>query len=98
MECNSVWRPLVDHVEDSPLAFIDPKSIREADRVAADRISPISIGEVYYLKNNPNYRWYWLKNQGLDEVAIFVQWDSVSQEMDQPFNRRSCPCAHPALV
>lgn len=79
----------MDRVEDSPLALIDPRSIGEADVMAADRISPLSIGEVYYLKYNPDYRWYWLKHQSSDEVAIFVQWDSLSQDENQPFNRKS---------
>lgn len=54
---NSTWRTLNLELEDRPLALCDSRSVAPDDLVAADRILPDRIGEVYYLTYNPNHRW-----------------------------------------
>jgi hypothetical protein len=54
----STWRTLVPTLEDRPLALCDSRSVEPKDLVAADRIIPDRVGEVYYLTHNPKHRWY----------------------------------------
>lgn len=54
----STWRTLVPALEDRPLALCDCRSVDPNDLVAADRIIPDRVGEVYYLTHNPKHRWY----------------------------------------
>lgn len=73
---NSVWRPLVPVVEDSPLALCDRRSVASSDMVECDKIHDGHVGEGLYLKHRPEHRWYWLPNQTSDEVLMFITWDS----------------------
>ncbi|QPC80179.1 hypothetical protein HYE68_010931 [Fusarium pseudograminearum] len=72
----NVWRPLNNPVKDCPLAICDPRSIDTKDLLAADRVTPDFAVELYYLKHNANQKWYWLSNQTLDEIILFVNYDS----------------------
>lgn len=54
----STWRTLVPVLEDRPLALCDSRSVHPHDLIAADRIIPNNVGEVYYLTYNPNHKWY----------------------------------------
>lgn len=45
-------------LEDRPLALCDSRTVEPKDLVAADRIIPDRVGEVYYLTHNPMHRWY----------------------------------------
>ena len=63
-------------MEDNPIAFCDPRTISGDDIVEVDRVSNISLTEVFYLKHKDTYRWFWLSQQALDEPAMFVQFDS----------------------
>jgi hypothetical protein len=53
----STWRPLNRVLEDRPLALCDSRSIDPGDLVAADRILPDRVGEVYYLRYNEGQLW-----------------------------------------
>jgi len=55
--CDSTWRPLNAVLEDNPLALCDSRTVLTDDLVAADRILPDRVGEVYYLHYNPNQEW-----------------------------------------
>jgi hypothetical protein len=63
-------------VEDQPLAFCDPRTVVPEDCLAIDRVTPTSYSEVTYLKYNAAQEWYFLKHQRMDEVAVFVSYDS----------------------
>jgi hypothetical protein len=54
----NTWRSLLPVLEDRPLALCDSRSVVPEDLVAADRIVPDRVGEVYYLTYNPNHKWY----------------------------------------
>ncbi len=62
-ESRSTWRPLNDTLEDRPLAICDPRTIASDDLVAADRILPDRVGEVYYLHHSPAQQWYATKSR-----------------------------------
>jgi hypothetical protein len=72
----SVWRPLLDKIEDAPLAICDPNSVAAEDLLEVDRVTEHWVGEVYFVKHNVNQRWYWLKHMRADEVCIFTSFDS----------------------
>ncbi|RDW56346.1 hypothetical protein BP5796_13251 [Coleophoma crateriformis] len=82
----NTWRSLVEELEDRPLALCDSRTIEANDLIAADRIIPDRVGEVYYLKYNKNHKWYWLSKQNPDELFVFVMYDTVSGD-----NARFCP-------
>jgi hypothetical protein len=54
----NTWRSLLPVLEDRPLALCDSRSVVPEDLVAADRIVPDRVGEVYYLTYNLNHKWY----------------------------------------
>jgi hypothetical protein len=54
----STWRPLLPVLEDRPLALCDSRSVGLEDLVAADRVLPDRVGEVYYLRYSPSQQWY----------------------------------------
>jgi hypothetical protein len=88
----STWRPLNKVLEDRPLALCDSRSIDPEDLIAADRILPDRVGEVYYLRQNPRQRWsvrtsihtmstdigrYWLEEQKNTEPFLFLMYDTM---------------------
>jgi hypothetical protein len=75
---DSTWRTLIPVLEDRPLALCDSRSVDPADLVAADRIIPNNVGEVYYLTYNPNHKWYWLEKQTQFEIYAFLAYDTKS--------------------
>ncbi|KAH7416712.1 hypothetical protein BKA64DRAFT_273918 [Cadophora sp. MPI-SDFR-AT-0126] len=68
----NTWRSILPVLEDRPLALCDSRSVEASDLVACDRIIPDRVGEVYYLKHNPNHKWYWLSGQTSTEPFAFV--------------------------
>jgi hypothetical protein len=77
---NSVWRPLCKQVEDTPLAFCDPRSVNIKDLKPVDRPSENFTAEIYILQHTKDQRWYYLSRQKPDEVFVFVSWDSYAAE------------------
>jgi hypothetical protein len=73
---SSVWRPLYRPIEACPLAYCDARTISEDDVLAADRVSPDYVFDLYYAKYSPRQKWYWLSDQTPDEMTVFVQFDS----------------------
>jgi hypothetical protein len=73
---DSTWRTLNPVLEDRPLALCDSRSVDPDDLVAADRIIPAYVGEVYYLTYNPKHRWFWLDKQTPTEPFAFVMYDT----------------------
>jgi len=82
----NTWRTLVPTLEDRPLALCDSRSVEPKDLVAADRIIPDRVGEVYYLTHNPKHRWYWLEKQTPAEPFVFVMYDTKNGD-----HARFCP-------
>lgn len=82
----NTWRSLLPILEDRPLALCDSRSVHPSDLVEADRIIPNKVGEVYYLKYNPNHEWYWLSHQTNAEPYAFVMYDTKGGD-----HARFCP-------
>lgn len=65
-------------VEDSPLAFCDPRSIDPQDVLEFDNVSQEYAGELWYPKFREYHRWYWLNKQRDTELALFLSYDSTA--------------------
>jgi len=74
----NTWRPLIPVLEDRPLALCDCRSVDPDDLIAADRILPDRVGEVYYLRHNKQQRWCWLEKQTSSELFVFVMYDTMA--------------------
>ncbi|KAI0379251.1 hypothetical protein F5Y04DRAFT_290464 [Hypomontagnella monticulosa] len=73
----NTWRPLNGPVMDYPLAVCDPATVSVPnDGFATDRVGPDFQGENYYLKHRDAHKWYWLSNQRVDELLLFISFDS----------------------
>jgi len=75
----NVWRPLVDPVENFPLALCDIRSIEANDMVEAERRAPNHIGEISLATYNPSHRWSYFADMRPDEVLLFKTFDSNCQ-------------------
>ncbi|KAL3434767.1 hypothetical protein BDV09DRAFT_168926 [Aspergillus tetrazonus] len=73
----NVWRPLVPHLRDWPLALCDMRTVSREDLVEADLISPGFQGENMFLYFSPHYKFYFRDRQTCDEVWVFKQFDSM---------------------
>ena len=76
---DSLWRPLVTQVEDSPLAVCDPRTVESVDLIATDRWSPEYVGEVWDCFYRESQTWYWLSKQRQEELLMFSTFDSLSR-------------------
>jgi len=72
----SVWRPLVNSVEDWPLAVCDGSTANQNDLVEADHIRRHYMGSTMYLQYNENQQFYFMSKQSKDDVLIFKNFDS----------------------
>ena len=71
------WRPLVNPVEDSPLALCDARSLTPADLVDTERRAPNHIGEIQLALYDPAQRWYYYPDMRPNEVLLFKTFDSL---------------------
>ncbi|KAH4188154.1 hypothetical protein HBI56_108130 [Parastagonospora nodorum] len=72
----NVWRPLVQVIQDKPLALCDSRTVLKNDLIATDQVTRKIAGEIYYVNYNPDQMWYYLSEQKEDEVIIFKSYDS----------------------
>lgn len=84
---SSVWRPLINHITEWPLALCDYKSVdRDSDLISTDQVKPakgpgttdstFTIVESYVSFHNPRHTWYYLKDQTFNEGWLFKIYDS----------------------
>lgn len=72
----NIWRPMDYPVEKTPLAFIDPTSVRSDDMVIKEIKIPGRVGHIKGFLNKPNYRWVMLDQMPPSKVWIFNQFDT----------------------
>ena len=65
-------------IEDRPLAVCDFRSIDPEDLIAADRVLPDRVGEVYYLRHKKDQEWHWIERQTWDECWVMVMFDTMA--------------------
>ncbi|KAF7504096.1 hypothetical protein GJ744_002861 [Endocarpon pusillum] len=72
----NVWRPLIDCVEDWPLAVCDGTTVEASDLVEADHVRRQYTGSTLYVRFNPRQEFYHMSKQRRNEVLIFKNFDS----------------------
>lgn len=72
----NIWRPLVDPVEDYPLALCDRRSIDREDLVDAERRAPNHTGEIQLAVHSSAQRWSYYPEMRPPEVLFFKTFDS----------------------
>lgn len=74
----NVWRSINGPVTDTPLAFADARTVKDADWIATDLKYPDRTGEVYRVAFNPDHRWLYVPNVQPDEVLLLKTFDSAT--------------------
>jgi len=74
----NVWRPIRGPVLDAPLAITDASTIAAGDLVATDLVYPDRTGEIYYVKFNPDHKWFYAPAMRNDEVLLIKCYDSIN--------------------
>ena len=72
----NIWRPLVDPVEDYPLALCDARSVNPLDLVDSERRAPNHRGEIQLAVHSSEQRWYYYPEMRPPEVLLFKTFDS----------------------
>jgi hypothetical protein len=67
---------LVDAVKDWPLAICDGTTVSPDDLVETDHVRRQYTGSTMYLKHNDSQRFYYMNEQGKNDVLIFKNFDS----------------------
>jgi len=73
----NVWRPLVDPVEDYPLALCDARSLDPEDLIDSERHAPNHIGEIQLAVHAAEQRWFYYSQMRPPEVLLFKTYDSI---------------------
>ena len=72
----NVWRPLVDPVEDYPLALCDARSVDPADLIDTERRAPNHVGQIQLAVHAATQRWFYYSEMRPPEVLLFKTFDS----------------------
>ena len=72
----NVWRPLVDPVEDFPLALCDARSLNPLDLIDSERRARNHTGEIQLAVHDAAHRWCYFPQMRPDEVLLFKTFDS----------------------
>lgn len=75
-EVISFWKPKGHKIYTAPLILCDPKSVKSVDKVPCDVVSETYAGESVFLLKNEHHRWFWFKDQDVDEALVFVSYDT----------------------
>ncbi|CAK7235401.1 hypothetical protein SCUCBS95973_009257 [Sporothrix curviconia] len=71
------WRPMYHPVHNWPLVLCDARTVNLDRLVAVDQVYRHFIGDVYYAKYDPSFRWCYKSEMGPDEAIIFKSWDTA---------------------
>ena len=77
----NVWRPLVDIVHRSPLAFCDATTIDAQDFIPTNIHFPDTdhVGEIYALRKAEGQEWSYFSEMTHDEVVLIKGYDSLTE-------------------
>ena len=78
----NVWRPLVDIVKRSPLAFCNAASVNQKDLLVSRIHFPDTdhVGEIYALRKAAEQKWFYFSEMNHDEVVLIKGFDSVIKD------------------
>lgn len=72
----NVWRPIGAPINSTPLGFILPESVDDADWILLDLIYPDRKGQIMGLAANPDHEWIYMSKMSPDTVAYFNIFDN----------------------
>ncbi|CUS15256.1 unnamed protein product, partial [Tuber aestivum] len=72
----SIWRPLVDFVEDIPLAVCDTRTVKPSDLVSSVHVSCDYVRRNYLVKYSSDFQFYYLSRMMKEEICAFMVFDS----------------------
>ena len=72
----NVWKPLVNKVEELPLAVCDVTSNQPGDLLAMDLKYRERDGEIYVLRHAPEHRWVYFPEMDASHALILKTYDS----------------------
>jgi len=77
----NLWRPLVDVVQRSPLAFCNAATVKEKDLLVSRIHFPDTdhVGEIYALRKAEEQQWVYFSEMKHDEVVLIKGFDSVQE-------------------
>jgi hypothetical protein len=73
----NLWRPIRGPLQDAPLAVADARSVAPGDLVATDLVYRDRVGEIYYVRYNPEHRWFYVPDMMPDEALLLKCYDSA---------------------
>lgn len=74
---HSIWRPLVDVVEELPLTVCDARTVGSEDLLEVEFINADYVRRSYLVKYSEKFRFYYLNRMTKDEVVVFKVFDSA---------------------
>lgn len=72
----NIWLPLLNPVEESPLAMIDLRSVEAADFHNLKVIYPQRDGQISAISANSHHRWVWFSDMEPGEALLLRVFDS----------------------
>ncbi|WOJ98592.1 CmcJ/NvfI family oxidoreductase [Congregibacter brevis] len=93
----NVWRPIENSIQNSPLGFINPRSLSTGDWMTIELIYADRVGEILGVAANRDHDWFYLSKMTPDEVAIFNIYDNRGRPslghsaLDMEFSNSAAP-------
>lgn len=92
---HSVWRVTNGPTSDWPIAFCDYNTVAPDDVELNDVIHRTYVGESTRLQYSQSQKWYFLRDQAVDEVALFRNTDSTGLLPGTSPARQEPVCKYP---
>lgn len=71
---SSSWRPL-NIVKNAPLVISDRRTVLQDDLLEVEKVLPDKVERNFYVKYKPYHKWFYMSDQGPEDVAIFTSWE-----------------------
>ncbi|KAK4176445.1 hydroxylase/desaturase CTB9 [Triangularia setosa] len=70
----NTWRPL-SVVKTAPLVIMDRRTVLQDDLIEVEKVLPDKIERGYYVKYQSYHKYFYMSDQGPENVALFTTWD-----------------------
>jgi len=76
----NIWRPLVEMIEDIPLAMCDIQTVKHSDLVPSVHVRAEYLRKNFLVKYSSEFQFYYLSKMTKEEVCAFIVFDSKATE------------------
>ena len=73
----NLWRPVTRTVEESPLAVLAARSVRQSDFVTLALRYADRDGQIYFMRHNPDHQWFYASRMRTNEALLLKCFDSA---------------------